>query len=443
MSESVRESTKKPEAAKSQTRTSYYSLPAKSTVDHILFFQRTIGNQAVVRLMKSGTIQAKLRVGQPGDIYEQEADKVAEQVMRMSDISEAKDTRMQEKCPKCLKGLNRFMGKDEKNEKLQAKETRNQTPEVKPLIEENIISSKSGGQPLPESVRSFFEPRFGYDFSNVKIHNDVKAAESARVLQAHAFTFGEDLFFGEGQYEPETIHGKTVLAHELTHIVQQKESNLQKKPSVSQSDVEANVLPSTISRSPFVVQRIPSGTAMQCDLDDIEHVDVRRNRGGFASFIWTGKCGSGGPLWGCVNGPQPMENYPSWDPEGGGDYSRSAISERNERGTKNHPDIANCFIDFELWVKWVTITEHDYTGDDYTLVVAVEYMKNRRGGACNPLRETGMEVGCQTVNSSGGVDFGTAMGVVGTIASIAGLIATLALAEAETGEGAKEGSSIA
>ena len=87
MSESVRVSIKKPEAAKedrtSQARKSNYSQPVNSSIEHILFLQRTIGNQAVGRLIKSGALQAKLRIGQPGDKYEQEADRVADQVMRM------------------------------------------------------------------------------------------------------------------------------------------------------------------------------------------------------------------------------------------------------------------------------------------------------------------------------------------------------------------------
>ncbi|HLB70567.1 MAG TPA: hypothetical protein VJJ51_05935, partial [Candidatus Methanoperedens sp.] len=94
-----------------------------SPVDRILYLQRTIGNQAVQRLIKSGALQAKLRIGQPGDIYEQEADRVAEQVMKMPDVSSDKDNRILRKCPKCLNGLRGLLEKDKKDEKLQAKET--------------------------------------------------------------------------------------------------------------------------------------------------------------------------------------------------------------------------------------------------------------------------------------------------------------------------------
>jgi hypothetical protein len=80
---------------------------------------------------------------------------------------------------------------------------------------------QGGGQPLPRSERAFFEPRFGYDFSSVRIHTDAHAAEAARVAKARAFTVGEDVVFGAGHFAPETPAGRRLLAHELTHTVQQ------------------------------------------------------------------------------------------------------------------------------------------------------------------------------------------------------------------------------
>ncbi|HEY9206912.1 MAG TPA: DUF4157 domain-containing protein [Candidatus Methanoperedens sp.] len=192
-----------------------------SPVDRILFLQRTIGNQAVQRLIKTGALQAKLRIGQPGDIYEQEADRVAEQVMRTPDVSSAKDTRVQRKCLKCLKSLTGLLGKDKKDENLQTKETSGQTPEVTTQVETNINALKGGGQPLPESTRAFYEERFGYDFSQVRVHADAKAAEAAQAVNARAYTVGKDVVFGTGQYTPDTIQGKNLLAHELTHVLQQ------------------------------------------------------------------------------------------------------------------------------------------------------------------------------------------------------------------------------
>ena len=74
---------------------------------------------------------------------------------------------------------------------------------------------------MPESERSFFEPRFGYDFSRVGVHTDTQAAESARAVNARAFTVGGDVVFGAGQYAQGASEGRRLMVHELTHVVQQ------------------------------------------------------------------------------------------------------------------------------------------------------------------------------------------------------------------------------
>ncbi|MFY9608511.1 MAG: DUF4157 domain-containing protein [Blastocatellia bacterium] len=88
-----------------------------------------------------------------------------------------------------------------------------------PPIVNDVLSSP--GQPLDLATRAFFEPRFGHDFSRARIHTDSQAAESARSVNAMAFTVGWDVVLGAGQYAPETVAGKRLLAHELTHVVQQ------------------------------------------------------------------------------------------------------------------------------------------------------------------------------------------------------------------------------
>src|SRR5262249_29965020 len=96
------------------------------------------------------------------------------------------------------------------------------------------------GQPLDAGTRAFMEPRFGHDFSQVRIHADERAAESARAVNALAYTVGRDVVFGEGRYEPGTSEGRRLLAHELTHVVQQQgpcaSSGVQGKLLVSQPD---------------------------------------------------------------------------------------------------------------------------------------------------------------------------------------------------------------
>jgi hypothetical protein len=87
-----------------------------------------------------------------------------------------------------------------------------------------IASMQGGGQPLPRSERAFFERRFGKDFSHVRVHIGVRDSELASVMNARAFTLGREIVFGDGAYRPETAAGRRLLAHELTHVVQQTRS---------------------------------------------------------------------------------------------------------------------------------------------------------------------------------------------------------------------------
>jgi len=89
---------------------------------------------------------------------------------------------------------------------------------VPPIVHDVL---RTAGQPLEPETRAFFEIRLGHDFSQVRVHNDVQAAQSARATDAVAFTVGQDIAFGEGKYKPSTHEGKEILAHELTHVVQQ------------------------------------------------------------------------------------------------------------------------------------------------------------------------------------------------------------------------------
>ncbi len=180
-----------------------------------LDLQDTLGNRGVLRL-----IQAKLAVGRPGDAYEQEADRVAETIMRMPDpsagppsLASASGPHIQRKCAACAT--------EEEQEHLMAKEAPGRTPGGSPGLESRIRAIRGGGRPLPETTRSWFEPRFGRDFHDVRIHNDPEAAATAREINALAYTLGSDIVFGPGQFDPETESGRRLLAHELTHVVQQ------------------------------------------------------------------------------------------------------------------------------------------------------------------------------------------------------------------------------
>jgi Domain of unknown function (DUF4157) len=93
--------------------------------------------------------------------------------------------------------------------------------EQDPSLVKDVVNS-GGGSPLAGDTREFMESRLGADFSDVRVHTDSKASESARSVQAHAYTVGNDVVFQSGKYEPESDSGKRMLAHELTHVVQQR-----------------------------------------------------------------------------------------------------------------------------------------------------------------------------------------------------------------------------
>ncbi len=220
--------------------TSRQPAPHSTAIDYpLLQLQRGVGNQAVARI-----IQTKLEIRQPGDRYEQEADRVAELMMRMpapqiqrkcsdvenEDLVQTKSLSMlpsgllvQRKCAACMSG-DGPCPKCREQETMQRKES-GSTPVVTPGIAARIDALRGGGQVLPPSARAFFEPRFGYDFSRVRVHTGAQATETSRSVNARAFTIGRDIVFGAGQYAPDTGSGKLLLAHELTHVVQQSGHN--------------------------------------------------------------------------------------------------------------------------------------------------------------------------------------------------------------------------
>lgn len=110
---------------------------------------------------------------------------------------------------------------EEDEELLQVKGLPGSTQEITPGAETDINSLKGGGQPLSESTRLFFETHFGSDFSQVRIHNDSRAARIAQSINAKAFTIGKDIVFNNSEYSPDSSSGKRLLAHELTHVRQQ------------------------------------------------------------------------------------------------------------------------------------------------------------------------------------------------------------------------------
>src|SRR5687768_1142561 len=163
-------------------------------------------------------VQPKLSINNPNDIYEQEAEVIADKVMRMPlNKNEAPFFRpitissVQRKCAAC----------GEEENKLQRKEENDENVTDSYELQNYIGSLNSKGESLPAGTRSFFEPRFGHDFSNVKVHTDNIAAKSAQSVNALAYTSGNNIVFNSGQYSPGTDSGKKLLGHELTHVIQQ------------------------------------------------------------------------------------------------------------------------------------------------------------------------------------------------------------------------------
>ena len=149
--------------------------------------------------------QAKLTVNTPGDSYEQEADAVADRVMRMTTSAPV----VQREC---------HCGGDE--EEVQRKEDGDglEGADVSGAVAEGL---SGGGRALDAGTRAFMEARFGQDFSGVRVHTDSLASQSTQAVQARAYTVGADIAFRSGEYDPGSTGGKRLLAHELTHVVQQ------------------------------------------------------------------------------------------------------------------------------------------------------------------------------------------------------------------------------
>ncbi|MCX6243086.1 MAG: DUF4157 domain-containing protein [Bacteroidetes bacterium] len=148
-----------------------------------------------------GSLQAKLKISQPDDIYEREADLTAEHVMRMKEGEMSPSVSDQQTLQR-------------KNE-----EGVDAGTEASSTIKDVL---KSTGEPLDKGTRDFFEPRFKYDFSNVRVHQDRAAAESAQTINALAYTSGSHIVFSNGQFSTQAESGKRLLGHELAHVVQQQ-----------------------------------------------------------------------------------------------------------------------------------------------------------------------------------------------------------------------------
>jgi uncharacterized protein DUF4157 len=193
---------------------------------------------------RTGTppLQTKLVVSEPGDRYEQEADRMADWIVRNpapaarlpAPISHA-EVRQPLAQRACHCGGTCSTCRRPNPDLVQRKVVDPHSADVpNPTVAPHPVSSASTvhpilgtpGRPLDAATRSFVEPRFGHSFGHVRIHTDARAAASARSIQALAYTSGAHIVFAAGQYAPDTDGGKRLLAHELAHVVQQQQAPL-------------------------------------------------------------------------------------------------------------------------------------------------------------------------------------------------------------------------
>lgn len=243
--------------------------------------QSFLGNKKDPAFFAPALIQPKLAIGPENDLYETEADTIADKIMRMTstDTLQIKPSpiTIKRKCEACEAEEKLQRKEADEPEHLQIKELRGNTvqrqctaceeeeavhrkeddtaggvrlkpvnvsaiqrqcpafeheeqkicrkdsgtyavPGVTPAVQQSLNSQ---GRPLEPGAKSFMESRFGYDFGDVQIHNDSLAHKSSKDIKARAYTNGMHIVFGEGQYQPETYAGRQLLAHELTHVLQQ------------------------------------------------------------------------------------------------------------------------------------------------------------------------------------------------------------------------------
>ncbi|MBZ5553752.1 MAG: DUF4157 domain-containing protein [Acidobacteriia bacterium] len=173
----------------------------------LLRLQQEAGNQAVLRFL-----QAKLRIGQPNDPREQEADRIAEQVTTAPPGTVA---------PPEVHLSAATSPPDPGTGTLVQQKTDAPSAATTPPVPESSLQNLGPGQPLDPETRAFMEPRFNHDFSQVRVHTHAAATKSAHDMNALAFTVGQNVLFDAGRYAPSTGDGRRLLAHELAHVIQQ------------------------------------------------------------------------------------------------------------------------------------------------------------------------------------------------------------------------------
>ena len=240
----------------SSLHTNKNNKPSSAANSELMNIQRSIGNRALGNML---TIQTKMTVGPAGDAYEQEADQMGKQAadhiaasesgaaskpdVQRSEGGESEDEELQMK--PSTDSIQRSEGGESEDEELQMKpstdaiqrseggESEDEELQMKSSdgsggfeadagIESQIKAKQGGGSKMDASIQAKMESAFNADFSNVNIHHDSESSRINRSIGAEAFATGNDVFFREGKYNPDTRDGQELLGHELTHVVQQR-----------------------------------------------------------------------------------------------------------------------------------------------------------------------------------------------------------------------------
>jgi len=247
-------------------------------------------------------IQPKLKIGQPNDKYEIEADHIADQVMSMPDSG------VQRKCKECRE--------EEKLQKKSEAHTKTGSNYASDDVSSKLNSSVGHGSPLPHKIRTEMGNKMKADFSNVNIHTDSNSHQVNQQLGAKAFTYGSDIYFNKDEYNPNSQTGKRLLAHELTHVVQQMsmhptvqrfpgEANCPEPivedqhpgscPEITRNDNELSnyqslgVTVERVSQNCWVIMNLPSGVAFYGPQDKIQPItDLLRISSPMSTMTITG-----------------------------------------------------------------------------------------------------------------------------------------------------------
>ncbi len=277
----------------------------------------------------SSFFQAKLAVNEPGDSHEKEADSVADTVVnqrqgnpvvqqkaispiqRLSTTPEeekvsSNDERMERDKEKPFQkksaGPEKEKEEDKSTAKVQKKQAESSSATVSPQLSTRVENSSGKGSALPKKALNEMNNSFGRDFSEVRIHHDGESASMNKELEAHAFTHGRDIYFNQGKFNPENAEGKFLLAHELTHVLQQNLTTIRRDPAPAKprfdfpmalgffKNFDATYLPDSLATGEGIMKITHNIFLVFSDkLDDSKKEKFRKDFRENVSSIWQDK----------------------------------------------------------------------------------------------------------------------------------------------------------